>query len=179
LAKKIFKNGLLSISIAFSFLILGIKIGEVHTQKNIYDLKIIWLWLIDLGTILAGIGTVIASYVGFLALNNWKSQSKGESSLARLIKTQENVLILCCEFLPRTTSVMGKEKEELYDLVKATEDNLSILTRQIKPNDKILEIKNLLFMPRIRIRDSGVLWEDEKEKLKTLEIELRNYIENR
>ena len=158
---------------------LGIKIGEVHTQKNTYDLTIIWSWLIDLGTILAGTGTMIAAYVGFLALNNWKNQSKGESSLARLIKTQENVSILCCEFLPRTTSVMGKEREELYDLVKSTEDNFSILSRQIKPNDKVLEMKELLFMPRVRIRDSGVLWEDEKEKLKTLETKLRNYIENR
>ena len=155
------------------------KLGKIQAKENIYDFTIIWSWLVDLGTILAGIGTVFAAYVGYLALNNWKNQSKGQSILVRLIKNQENIAILCCEFLGRTTSVMGKEKEELYELVKSTEDNFSILSRQISPNDEILKMKKLLFMPRVRIRDSGVLWDDEKEKLRKLETELNKYVKNR
>jgi len=160
-----------------SFFLLGYFLGK--TPSDITKISVVWSWLIDLGTILAGIGTIIASYVGYLALNNWKNQSKGISSLNRLLQNQENVAVLCSEFLERTTSVTGDDKDELYKLVKKTEYNFAILSRQISPNIEILAMKKLIFMPRVRIRDSGVLWEPEKEKLRTLEEQLNQYIKSR
>ena len=71
---------------------------------------------------------------------------------------------------------MGDEKNELYELVKKTENNFSILSRQIHPNTEIIKMKQLLFMPRVRIRDSGLLWDSEKNKLKELEKMLKEYI---
>ena len=160
----------------FSLVSLGYFLGK--TPNNVTEISIVWSWLIDFGTVLAGIGTIVASYVGYLALNNWKSQSKGLSSLSRLLQTQENVAILCCEFLARTTSVMGNEKEELYNLVQRTEYNFAILSRQISPNIEIVAMKKLIFMPRIRIRDSGVLWDPEKKQLRELERQLNQYIKS-
>lgn len=140
---------------------------------------LIRLRLVEFGAFLSGAGTVAAVYVAYLALSNWKHQSKGESTLKRLLACQEKVSILCCEFLDRTTSSMGKEKEELYEIAKSLDRELAILSRQIHPNDEILIMKQLLFMPKVRIRDYGVLWNDEKEKLLALEGALNKYIASR
>lgn len=131
----------------------------------------------NFGTTLVGIGTISASCFAYLALNNWKRQSKGVSSLNRLLNNQENVAILCCEFLDRTTSVMGEQKKELYDLAKLTEKNFSILSRQEHPNGEIIKMKKLLFKPMVRIRDAGLLWDEEKQDLRELEEALKNYIQ--
>lgn len=160
----------------FSFISLGYFLGK--PSNDVTKISIVWSWLIDLGTILAGIGTIVTSYVGYLALNNWKDQSKGISSLNRLLQSQENVAVLCCEFLDRTTSAMGDDKEELYNLIKNTEYNLAVLSRQISPNIEILTMKKLIFMPKVRIRDSGILWNEEKNQLRELEIQLNQYIKN-
>lgn len=140
---------------------------------------LIRLRLVELGAFLSGAGTVAAVYVAYLALSNWKHQSKGESTLKRLLSCQEKVSILCCEFLDRTTSLMGEEKEELYEIAKSLDRELAILSRQIHPNDEILIMKQLLIMPKVRTRDHGVLWNDEKEKLLALEVTLNKYIASR
>ncbi|MDH5880906.1 hypothetical protein L8S15_17590 [Vibrio sp. S/42/10] len=154
--------------------ILGIMLG--FKFASVREVDAIWLWLVELGTVLAGFGTVFASYVGYLALNNWKSQSKGSSTLNRLLQNQEYIAILCCEFLDRSTSLMGEEKDDMHEIVKKTDKNFAILSRQLKPNTEILEMKKLLQMPRVRIRDSGVLWDDEKGKLRKLELRINEYI---
>lgn len=74
---------------------------------------------------------------------------------------------------------MGEEKEELYEVAKSLDRELAILSRQIHPSEEILIMKQLLFMPKVRIRDYGVLWNDEKEKLLTLEGALNKYIASR
>ena len=159
----------------FLFISLGYFIGKA--SNDVTKISVVWSWLIDIGTILAGIGTILAAYVGYLALNNWKNQSKGISSLNRLLQNQENVAVLCCEFLDRTTSVMGNEREEFYNLVKKTEYNFAILSRQISPNIEIVAMKELISMPRVRIRDYGVLWNSEKNQLRKLETQLNQYEE--
>ena len=157
------------------FFFLGHRIGS--TADKAPEISIVWSWLIDLGTILAGVGTVIASYVGYLALSNWKSQSKGESILNRLLANQENIAILCCEFIGRNTGLMGDEREEMHQLIKRTENNFAIISRQVSPNTEVLAMKKLLFMPRVRIRDSGVLWDPEQKQLQQLELKIKLYIE--
>ncbi len=159
-----------------SFISLGYLFGKAPNQT--IKVAVIWSWLVDIGTVLAGIGTIMASYVGYLALYNWKKQSKGMSALTRLLENQENVAVLCCEFLNRTTSVMGDDKAELYNLIKKTEYNFSILSRQMSANEEILAMKKLMAMPIVRIRDSGVLWDPEKDKLKDLERRLNKFIKN-
>ena len=164
----------LSVTAIFASFTIGYTLGiSTNTSSKITS---VWSRAAELGTIISGIGTLFASYVAYLALTNWKAQSKGESTLKRLLQNQENIAILCCEFLDRTTSVMGDEKNELYELVKKTENNFSILSRQIHPNTEIIKMKKLLFMPRVRIRDSGLLWDSEKQKLKELETMLKEYI---
>ena len=158
----------------FAFTVLGIYIEKTPTDTK--EILTIWSWLTSLGTILAGVGTVIASYAAVLALDNWKKQSKGVSSINRLLANQENVAILCCEFLDRTTSVMGEERNEFYLLAKKTEDNFSILSRQIFPNTELLEMNKLLFMPKVKIRDSGLMWDNEKQQLHELEKKLNQFI---
>lgn len=162
---------------AFSLILLGVSLGKVTDIAG--RISVVWGWLVDSGTILAGFGTIAASYVGYLALHNWKSQSKDMLSLTRLLENQENVAVLCCEFLDRTKSLMGEEKEEYFHLIKKTEYNFSILSRQVSKNEEILEMKKLIFMPKVRIRDCGVLWDPEKKELKELEDKLNKYIKNR
>jgi hypothetical protein len=87
------------------------------------------------------------------------------------------VAILCSEFLGRTTGAKGEEQKELYDLIKNTEYNFSIISRQGYPNTEIDAMEKLTFMPRVRIRDPGVLWDPEKNNLQELEmysINIRN-----
>jgi|SRR5699024_1121577 len=163
-------------SSAFLLMSLGFFLGK--SDSGSAKIEIVWEWLAQLGSILSGAATIIASYIAYLALSSWKSQTKGTSTLNRLLKNQENIAILCAELIERTVSVMGSEKEELYNLAKTVEDNFSILSRQISPNNEILKMKQLIFMPKIRIRDYGVLWQEEKDQLLNLEKQLNEYIKN-
>jgi hypothetical protein len=173
LVKAISRYAILFISL---LLLGGYLYCEFFDQNTA---ALIRLRLVEFGTFLSGVGTVAAVYVAYLALSNWKHQSKGESTLKRLLACQEKVSILCCEFLARTTSSMGQEKEELYEIAKSLDRDLAILSRQIHPNDEILTMKQLLLMPKVRIRDHGMLWDDEKEKLLALEGALNKYIASR
>jgi hypothetical protein len=160
----------------YLFLVGGYVYCEFFDQNAA---TLIRLRLVELGAFLSGVGTVAAVYIAYLALSNWKHQSKGESTLNRLLSCQEKVSILCCEFLERTTSLMGEDKEELYEVAKSLDRELAILSRQIHPNEEVLIMKKLLFMPKVRIRDYGVLWNDEKVNLLALEEALNKYIASR
>lgn len=177
--------GLKFIKVIPRYITISIFISSLLSVYFYYELfdqqtaALIRLRLVELGTFLSGVGTIAAVYVAFLALNNWKSQSKGEPALKRLLTCQEEVSILCCELLDRTSNVMGKEKEELYAVVKSLDSNLAILSRQVHPNGEILSMKQLLYMPKVRVRDCGVLWSAEKENLLTLEEKINKYIATR
>jgi hypothetical protein len=177
MVKKIhlFVVGLIILVLIVSTICLGFNLGREESGSNYVG--ILWKWLIDLGTLFAGIGALIASYVGYMALDNWKHQSKGKVSLDRLLENQDNIAVLCCEFMTRTNGLMGNERDDFYRLTKAIDKNFSVLSRQISPNNEMLEMKELLRMPSVRIRDSGVLWEDEKAKLSQLEKKLKKYID--
>lgn len=138
----------------------------------------IWSLINTIGTFLGGVGTIAASFCAFLALSNWKEQSKGGSTLNRLVSCREKISILCCEFLDRKISVSPEEKERLHGVAQSLDSDLAILSRIINKNEKILEIKEMLFMPRVRIRDYGVLWEEEKNQLVRAEEEIKKFMKN-
>ena len=93
-------------------------------------ITIAFQWLVDIGPIiLAGLGTLCAAYVGYLALSAWKVQSKGQSSITRLIECQEALAVLCVEVLPTTVSLPQEKRNELYRLFERLLVNLAVLSR--------------------------------------------------
>lgn len=148
------------------------------TYLNENKIISIWNLINNIGTFMGGIGTIAATFFAFLALSNWKEQSKGGSILNRLVNCQEKISILCCEFLDRKISVSPEEKERLHGVAQSLDSDLAILSRIVKKNEKILEIKEMLFMPRVRIRDYGVLWEEEIKQLIRAEEEIKKFMKN-
>ncbi|MFO4696004.1 hypothetical protein [Vibrio cholerae] len=135
-------------------------------------------WLVDIGTILAGFGTLCAAYVGYLALSAWKVQSKGQSSIVRLLECQEALAVLCVEVLPATTSLPLEKKYELYSLFERLLVNLAVLSRTSAHKNELQGIRQSLLVTSYRFRDSGVIWPDDKEKLKAAEEQLIRVIEH-
>ncbi|EMK3451806.1 hypothetical protein V8087_004199 [Vibrio vulnificus] len=140
-------------------------------------ITITFQWLVDIGTILAGLGTLCAAYVGYLALSAWKVQSKGQSSITRLIECQEAIAVLCVEVLPATVSLPQEKRNELYRLFERLLVNLAVLSRTSSHKNELQRIRQSLLVPSYRFRDYGVIWPDDKEKLKAAEEQLINVIE--
>lgn len=171
----------LSIVFKYALIFLMAFLAALFFQnKYLNDNQMISIWILinNIGTFLSGIGAIAATFVAFLALSSWREQSKGGSTLNRLVNCQEKISILCCEFLDRKTSVSSEEKERLHGIAQSLDSDLAILSRIIKKNEKILEIKEMLFMPRVRIRDYGVLWEIEKQQLIRAEEEIKKLMKN-
>ncbi|EHU9446940.1 hypothetical protein KZY42_004452 [Vibrio vulnificus] len=133
-------------------------------------------WLVDVGTILAGLGTVCAAYVGYLALSAWKVQSKGQSNLTRLIECQEIMAVLCVELLEETTSLPKDKRDELYESFQRLLVNLAVVSRTSSYKSELLHIRQVLLVPSYVFRDSGIVWPDDKEKIKVAEKLLNNLI---
>ncbi|AIV05879.1 hypothetical protein LA59_10505 [Vibrio harveyi] len=68
------------------------------TSSSTAFVGIIFDWLVDIGTIAAGIGTIAASCIAYLALTAWKQQQKGQSKLSILLENQTHIAVMCAEF---------------------------------------------------------------------------------
>ncbi|EJA3105274.1 hypothetical protein MWT34_004483 [Vibrio vulnificus] len=134
-------------------------------------------WLVDVGTILAGLGTICAAYVGYLALSAWKEQSKGQSSISRLIECQEVLAVLCVELLPATSSLPTEKRKELYKSFERLLVNLAVVSRTSIYRNELLSIRQSLLIPSYKFRDNGVVWPDDKAKLEAAEKQLIRIIE--
>ncbi|EGR1129987.1 TPA: hypothetical protein ACNUQ9_003531 [Vibrio cholerae] len=141
-------------------------------------ITIAFQWLVDIGTILAGLGTLCAAYVGFLALSAWKVQSKGQSNIARLIECQEALAVLCVELLPTTVSLPPEKRNELYSLFERLLVNLAVLSRTSAHRNELQSIRQSLLLPSYLFRDYGVIWPPNKEKLMAAEEQLIRLIES-
>lgn len=139
--------------------------------------KIVFEWLVDVGTILAGLGTLCAVYVGYLALSAWKVQSKGQSSITRLIECQEALAVLCVEVLPANVSLTEGKRNELDSLFERLLVNLAVLSRTSPHRNELQGIRQSLLIPSYQFRDYGRMWPDEKEELKAAEERLIRVIE--
>lgn len=89
--------------------------------------KIGFEWLVNVGAILAGIGTMWAAYVGNRALDTWKKQAKWQSSLNRLIECQEDLAFLCKELFLVDAPLSDKKKNEFDISFNRLIVNLDIL----------------------------------------------------
>ena len=164
-----------SLMAALCLIAFGWLMGkQAHSTSFV---KIAFQWLVDIGTILAGLGTLCAAYVGYLALSAWKVQSKGQSSITRLIECQEVLAVLCVEVLPANVSLPQEKRNELYSLFERLLVNLAVLSRTSPHRNELQGIRQTLLVPSYRFRDYGVMWSDDKEKLKTAEERLIRVIE--
>lgn len=57
---------------AVTFIALGWLLGARSNTTQF--INVIWTWLVDVGTILAGFGTATAAFFASQALSSWKAQ---------------------------------------------------------------------------------------------------------
>ncbi len=164
-----------SIVAALCLITLGWLMGK-HAVSTSF-IGIAFQWLVDIGTILAGFGTLCAAYVGYRALSAWKVQSKGQSRISRLVECQEILAVLCVEVLPATVSLPQEKKEELHNLFERLLVNLAVLSRASPHRNELQGIRQSLLIPSYKFRDYGLIWPDDKEKLAAAETRLNKLID--
>lgn len=159
---------------ALSLISFGWLLGKYAPSTAF--ITVVFQWLVDIGSILSGFGTVCAAYVGYLALSDWKVQSKGQSNLTRLLECQEIMAVLCVELLEETTSLPKEKRDELYESFQRLLVNLAVVSRTSSYKSELLHIRQVLLVPSYLFRDSGIVWPDDKEKIKVAEKLLNNLI---
>lgn len=165
-----------SVMAALCLVAFGWLLG--HHSHSTSFVETTFKWLVDIGTILAGLGTVCAAYVGYLALNAWKVQSKGQSSISRLIECQEILAVLCVELLPKTSSLPTVKRDELYKSFEKLLVNLAVLSRGSPHKFELNGIRQSLLISSYRFRDYGSMWPEDKATLKSAEERLIKLIES-
>jgi len=169
----IFSGCLLASSLLISF---GCLLGQFENSTEKFNL--ILNWFVNIGSILSGLGTVCAAFIGYLALNAWKTQTKGLSNINRLIECQESIAVLCVELMPITASISVDKRKELYKVFERLLINLAVIARTSSCKEELNGIRQSLLFSSYRFRDNGFFWSDDKEKLSVAESRLNKIIEN-
>ncbi|EIC9816967.1 MULTISPECIES: hypothetical protein [Vibrio] len=122
--------GLISMHLigGISLIAFGWLMGSTPSSTSFVDT--IFGWLVDIGTIAAGVGTIAASRIAYLALSAWKLQQKGQSKLSLLLENQAHIAVMSVEFGSQGTFRLDSDiANDLHIRAKKVVDNFAVISR--------------------------------------------------